>query len=511
MQTIQFEPDSIGKSKEKSVVLAGQKGSPPDKTAFNLKAHKPFAIHISERKLLLAVTDLFLINFALLVSLLQRYPTILEPNELWQRLPWFIYLNFCWVVAAISFNVYDLSQAARVKSSVRVTCSAAVVTLIVFFFTPNITPPLPDSRVEIITFTVTVLSALVLGRISYIKFLVHIDVLPRALVIGAGQSGQRLARAVACSENQSRLASGSQPFQLVGFIDDDPSKRGLSYNGVPVLGDHSRLEALIEAYRPNELIVAITYLDRIHPDLFDAMLRCQENGIQITPMTTVYERVTNRLPLENTSHALNVVLPLTNRSTYRLYLGMKRLFDLGVGFIGCCLLLFVIPVVWTLNRIFSPGPLFYSQERVGKGGKVFRIIKFRSMEVDAEKNGAAVWASVRDSRVTRVGGFMRKVRLDEIPQFWNILKGDMSLIGPRPERPVFVKKLCNLMPFYRLRHSVKPGLTGWAQVEYRYTSNMEDSLVKLQYDLFYIKHQSFWLDIKIILKTVRVVLGLKGC
>jgi lipopolysaccharide/colanic/teichoic acid biosynthesis glycosyltransferase len=170
----------------------------------------------------------------------------------------------------------------------------------------------------------------------------------------------------------------------------------------------------------------------------------------------------------------------------------------------------VAPWIWLANRIMSPGPLFYSQERIGWRGERFRILKFRSMVVNAEINTGAVWAQSCDPRITRVGRFLRMTRLDEIPQFLNLLRGDMSLIGPRPERPSFVTALSAQLPTYRLRHAVRPGITGWAQVKSHYASSVEDSLLKLEHDLYYIKHRGPLMDRLIILKTIQVVLSCKG-
>lgn len=174
------------------------------------------------------------------------------------------------------------------------------------------------------------------------------------------------------------------------------------------------------------------------------------------------------------------------------------------------LLAILLPFIALAIRLDSPGSVFYTQEREGRGGRRFRIIKFRSMVADAERAGKAVWATRDDPRITRVGKFMRRTRLDELPQFVNVLRGEMSIVGPRPERPQFVAQLQEEIPFYRARLSVKPGLTGWAQVKYRYGNTTEDALIKLQYDLYYIKHQSMVLDILILLRTIRVVLGFKG-
>lgn len=189
---------------------------------------------------------------------------------------------------------------------------------------------------------------------------------------------------------------------------------------------------------------------------------------------------------------------------------INRLINVLIGFVGVLVILLVVPFVWLGNLIFSRGPLLYSQERVGKNGRLFTIYKFRSMVVDAEAKTGAVWASKNDSRITPLGRFLRKTRVDELPQFWNLFRGDMNLIGPRPERPQFVDELKKTIPFFNLRHSIKPGITGWAQVSYKYGASTTDALVKLQYDLYYIKYRSLLLDLRIVFKTITVVLKFKG-
>jgi lipopolysaccharide/colanic/teichoic acid biosynthesis glycosyltransferase len=173
-------------------------------------------------------------------------------------------------------------------------------------------------------------------------------------------------------------------------------------------------------------------------------------------------------------------------------------------------LVILFPFVALAIYLNDPGPIFYRQERTGRRGQSFYLLKFRSMITDAEKYGKAVWATQDDPRITRVGKFLRLTRIDELPQIWNVLKGDMSIVGPRPERPVFIAQLQEEIPFYRMRLSVKPGLTGWAQINYRYGSTVEDAIKKLEYDLYYIKHQSLLLDVLIILRTIKVVLLFRG-
>ncbi|MBP7963582.1 MAG: sugar transferase [Caldilineaceae bacterium] len=189
---------------------------------------------------------------------------------------------------------------------------------------------------------------------------------------------------------------------------------------------------------------------------------------------------------------------------------LKRLIDLGTALVGLGGLLVVAPLIWLVNRLTSPGDLFYWQERVGKDGRLFRMVKFRSMIMNAEADTGPVWAQENDARITPIGHFLRKSRLDEMPQFWNVLKGEMSLVGPRPERPEFVESLVEEIPEFQSRHVVKPGITGWAQVNHRYVASVDDTLIKLQYDLYYIEHQGGRLDTEIVSKTVRVVLAMQG-
>lgn len=194
----------------------------------------------------------------------------------------------------------------------------------------------------------------------------------------------------------------------------------------------------------------------------------------------------------------------------RFYYGLKRLIDLGAAGVGLFGLLVISPLIWLVNLLTSPGDLLYVQDRVGQGNRIFRMVKFRSMIMNAEADTGPVWAQENDARITPIGHFLRKSRLDEMPQFWNVLKGEMSLVGPRPERPEFVESLVEEIPEFQSRHVVKPGITGWAQVNHRYVASVDDTLIKLQYDLYYIEHQGGRLDTEIVSKTVRVVLAMQG-
>ena len=216
-----------------------------------------------------------------------------------------------------------------------------------------------------------------------------------------------------------------------------------------------------------------------------------------------------RIPVQFVGKDFYKYFPFSRSNQNKMYRFFSRVFDMIISLVGTLIGFVLLPLVLLGNSIANRGPLFYSQERIGKNGDLFRIIKFRTMVKNAEKGGT-VWAKKNDIRITTFGKFLRNTRLDEIPQFINILKGEMSLIGPRPERPYFVKELSQVLPFYETRHIIKPGLTRWAQVNTRYGSSVDDSLLKLQYDLYYIKHRSFFLDINILVKTLSTIIFFRG-
>jgi exopolysaccharide biosynthesis polyprenyl glycosylphosphotransferase len=246
-------------------------------------------------------------------------------------------------------------------------------------------------------------------------------------------------------------------------------------------------------------------------DLFQGVMACYEQAVAIVPMPLLYEQITGRIPIEHVGQQhWTVVLPLQGDSMFDVYPPLKRLIDIGLSLFGLVCFVLFLPLLALIMLLDTPGPIFYAQERVGKGGSIFRVIKLRSMIPNAEKMSGPKWAQENDPRVTRIGRVLRKTRLDEVPQLLNVLRGEMSLIGPRPERPYFVDQLTQQIPFYRTRLAVKPGLTGWAQVRYHYGNSTEDSLVKLQYDLYYIRHQSLTLDLLILLRTVGKMLLFQG-
>jgi len=234
-----------------------------------------------------------------------------------------------------------------------------------------------------------------------------------------------------------------------------------------------------------------------------------EKGTPIREYTQVYEELTRRVPVHHAEKDFYRYFPFSRSNQNKLYLFFHRILDLLFSLLGLIFGLLIFPIVMIGNLFANRGPLFYSQIRVGQNGKHFRIYKLRSMVIDAEKDGAQ-FAGKQDVRVTKFGRFLRKTRFDEIPQFINVIKGDMSVIGPRPERPVFVAQLSEKIPFYEVRHLVKPGVTGWAQVNATYGATDADALEKLQYDLYYIKHRRLFLDISIVIKTLSTIIFYRG-
>jgi len=254
------------------------------------------------------------------------------------------------------------------------------------------------------------------------------------------------------------------------------------------------------------LVVAITERRGGYP--VDSLLELRVRGCKVTEWASFYEKLSGRIPVDNLSPSFFIFQEGFSKS--RALLVSRRIVSLSFA-AGLLLLLFPLMILTAiLIKIDSPGPVFYTQKRVGNKGKVFEIIKFRSMRVDAEQNGSPQWAVRNDPRVTLVGKFIRATRLDELPQLINVLRGDLDIVGPRPERPEFVEELNKLLPYYTLRHTVKPGLTGWAQVMFHYSGTIEESKKKLQYDLFYIKNMSMKLDFLVLFRTIKIVLLGRG-
>ena len=276
--------------------------------------------------------------------------------------------------------------------------------------------------------------------------------------------------------------------------------------GYALLGKIQDLDVLVEETRPD--IVVVAQIDRRGCFPTKALLECRLRGIRVEDWPTFYEKATGKI-LVTAVRPSWLIFSDGFVKTTRTEI-VKRLFDITVSVIGLALAAPIMAVVALAIKIESSGPMLYRQSRLGQNGCVFILNKFRSMRQDAEKHTGPVWTTAKDTRITRVGAVLRRTRLDELPQLVNVLVGHMSFIGPRPERPEFVTELQKTIPFYMERLAVKPGITGWAQVRYQYGSSVEDAVEKLQYDLYYIKNLSLFLDLLIVLNTVQVVLFARG-
>jgi len=315
------------------------------------------------------------------------------------------------------------------------------------------------------------------------------------------------------------LGNGKEAEDVIRFLHDGASRRSVQYAGlypvVPdtspagsdVARDHTELARAVGELRVSEIVVAVRerrggVLPLRH------LLDCKLRGIKVMDLESFYERERGVLKVDNLRASWMIFSNGFGQGLTRDV--VKRLFDVVVS-IALIVLTLPLLIVAMAAVVFETGlPAFYTQERIGEGGRRFWILKLRTMVQSAEADGNPRWAGLRDSRVTRVGAFLRRTRIDELPQLWNVLRGEMSFVGPRPERPFFVEQLTREIPFYDVRHSIKPGVTGWAQVRYTYTATVEDGMVKLQYDLYYVKNHSLFLDLMILVETLQVVLLGKG-
>ncbi|MBI3942712.1 MAG: sugar transferase [Chloroflexi bacterium] len=489
---------------------------------------------VAERRMLLTALDLMAVNGALLLALAARPRYDLGLLLVAQYPHWFLLLSAIWIFLAHAFDAYDLRIAGQISTTLPAAVKAGIATSLVYLVIPFLTPVLPNSRLEIALYPLLTLALLIVGRLLYAQVLAQPFFDRRVLVIGTGPAAQSITQAI--------REFGDGTYRIEGYIENlgtepgwdqvqrpagagvsaavadtsavvaDGNSRKLADDAWPdnpgILGDGTVLPELVEKYRVTTLILATT--GEVHGQLLQNLMDCLERGVEILPMAFLYEQLTGRVQVENVGGHWSVAMPIYHLGTGALWPVVKRAMDILLSALGLILLGVALPFIGLAISLNSRGPIFYSQERVGKGGRIFLAWKFRSMIVDAEKETGAVWAQKNDPRITQAGILMRKTRLDELPQLWNILKGEMSLVGPRPERPEFVAQLAQQIPFYRVRLAEKPGLTGWAQVKYPYSDSVESALVKLQYDLYYIKHQNIFLDLLILLKTVQVMLGFKG-
>jgi sugar transferase (PEP-CTERM system associated) len=349
-----------------------------------------------------------------------------------------------------------------------------------------------DEHVAYGAFLLSFVPLVVLGRLVYEWISRAPGFRRRLLFLGIGAPAQRTARDI--------LDLRSRYFDVAGFLAEREEQMGWRIGGRPVLGTYGDLARVVEEHRIDQVVVAVE--DRRKQLPLGDLLKLRLRGVRIVEEARVHEEIAGKIPVEDLRPSWLIFSDGFANSRARNL--TKRAFDVAVAVAG----LVLSSPLWLLTavaiRLESRGPIIYRQQRVGLGGREFTVYKFRSMRADAER-GTPTWARKDDPRTTRVGRIIRRTRLDEIPQMWNVLQGTMSFVGPRPERPFFVEQLRLKIPYYDQRHAVKPGLTGWAQVSFRYGSDEADAVEKLRHDMYYIKHHSILFDLRILLETVRVV------
>lgn len=454
---------------------------------------------ISERKLLLRVVDIVALLFGLyLVSNIFDFDYFMITHERWL---WIVILVVYYLLFSTIFELYNLQKSSRYDTTFKGIVLTVSITVLCYLLTPFYTPELPVNRLQIIYFFLAISVAIFLWRCAYIFFISSPRFFKNILLIGSTEEIKIMSDAIEKNTNY---------YKIVGYIDLslNLTVKSNKLTDIEEITDLNLTE-VVQEKAVSEIIIGSNEREELSKPLFDGLIALLETGLPIKEYIQVYEELTFRVPIQYIGKDFYKYFPFSRSNQNKLYLFAHRLFDIIFSIVGLLVSLLFLPFVLIGNLVGNRGPLLYTQERVGKNGVPFKIYKLRSMVVDAEKNGA-VWATKNDTRITKFGSFLRKSRLDEVPQFINVLKSEMSMIGPRPERPSFVKELSESLTFYEIRHVVKPGVTGWAQVKTDYGASMEASLRKLQYDLYYIKHRSLFLDLNIIVKTLSTVLFYRG-
>lgn len=455
-----------------------------------------------ERRTLLLLVDLLMAVIAMIIAMyVWSIADIYQSFTLsfLRRLPnWFFLLPFIWLL--LMARLYDEHRARHPGQTLRNIAFSALIGLglyMVFYFAsePNSLP-----RIGVASFIISVFVLTLLWRLFYIRIFTAPQFMRRMLLVGAGDTGKIMLKII----NQIK----PRPYIMVGIIDDDPQKIGKMIEGYEVFGGCDRLLEAICNHQITDLIIAIS--GQMQGGMFQALLDAQEVGTEIIRMPVAYEELLHRVPIRylEAEWILRSFVDKARSETFSEML--KRGLDILGGLVGMFFLLILFPFVAVAILLESGRPILYKQTRMGRGGQLYNIYKFRTMHQDAEADGQPQWAEENDRRATRVGLFLRKTHIDEIPQFYNVLHGEMSLVGPRAERPELVEWFQKHVPFYRSRLLVRPGMTGWAQVNQQYASTIDETIEKLEYDLYYIMHRNFLMDLRIIARTPSLVLSLRG-
>lgn len=459
------------------------------------------ASRFSPRLFWLILADAAIVYGGVILALYLRLGFINSANELNAKNGW-LKIALATGVCLLILYFYDLydyivmtNRRELMLRLVQALGVAWVLLAVLFYFMPQL---LIGRGVSVIS--VPLVLVLLLGwRICIHSLTGHPEIGEKILVVGTGQTALDTAEAV-----WERRDAG---YRIVGFLSENGAKPREKFGRSEILGKAHEIETVIRNEKIDRVVIAVRERRGAFPT--EALLKMSLAGdVSIEECTSFFERITGKVHVDML------------RPSWLIYAGRRRDSPIKSVFresmhrlLALCGLVFSLPIAILtviLIKLDSRGPIFYMQERIGMNGRVFEVIKFRSMKTDAEADGKPIWAVTNDERTTRVGRVIRKLRIDEIPQFWNILKGEMNFVGPRPERPHFVEQLAKEIPYFEHRHLVAPGLTGWAQIKYPYGASVSDAIQKLQYDLYYIKNQSLTLDMMIVFDTVKTVLFGKG-
>ncbi len=454
------------------------------------------------RRLFLVIVETVLLFAAALTATQIRFgresPDVLFNQRGWMKAA---IMTIVIQLAFYLFDLYDLPATRRYRRviiNLVIALSVATVLLAILFY---VVPSLELGRGVFLVDVVLILAVIPAWRLVVAWSAGHpqIGVRERVLILGSDAQAIELARAT--------LERRSSGFHIVGFVDNKPELVGKSLINPKVIGLTADIGGLVEQYQVDRIVVAVSDRRGIFPteDLLSLSL---SGRVAVEESARYYERLTGKIASEMLRPSWLIFSRGNRFSDFEYH--VRRVMNVGLAVVGFVLSLPVMILTALAVKLDSRGPVFYVQERVGKNGRKFKIVKFRSMRVGAEAKSGPVWAEEDDPRVTRVGRVIRRLRFDELPQFVNVIRGDMSFVGPRPERPVFVEQLGEIVPYYSQRHVVKPGLTGWAQIKYPYGASVEDSIEKLRYDLYYIKNQSLLLDAIIIFETIKIVMFGRG-
>lgn len=453
------------------------------------------------KKLLLVLGDLSVLYISLYLSLAIRNAELPSSTLWWSNFLPFSFLFGLWVLVFYISDLYEMALSCnqvavynRILQSLLINFAVGFVYF--HFLSTDVFPIKPQTSFVIFAFLTTALFPL--WRYHFNSFVEQPSLRRNVLVVGLNDGALELIEEI--------IQKPQLGYRISAVIASDEEQHSAELSGINVYDDSVDVKRVL---RKEAISVVVTAFDpRANARLMQNLFESLALKLQFYELPTFYEKLTGKIPVNSIGHIW--FLENLAHPDKSLYEPCKRAFDLTFSLALFLLALPLLPFIALAIKLDSKGPIFFFQTRTGLLGRTFRTVKFRTMSVKAESDGVARWAQRNDPRITRVGRFLRKSRLDELPQLWNVLRGEMSVIGPRPERPEFIVELERHIPFYNERHLVKPGLTGWAQVKFHYGASVADSFKKLQYDFFYVKNRSITLDLAILLKTVNIVMTAKG-